>query len=107
MTPSATWVHRAPLRLALLDLAAGLREDHEDEVGADELQLLSFAAREAVSPLERLETSLHPWVGFVIMPLFALANAGVHVEVGALTKPPSRCAVALGLFLGKPVGVCC
>ena len=36
-----------------------------------------------MSPLDRLETALHPWVGFVVMPLFALANAGVAINVDA------------------------
>ena len=57
-------------------------------------------------PLHRLEQALHPWVSFVIMPLFALANAGVHIEGGlhALTQPISL-GVFLGLFVGKPLGI--
>ena len=104
MTPSTTWVRRESLRLALADLLAELREDREDAVGAHDLQLLAFAARESVSPLDRLEHALHPWVSFVIMPLFALANAGVEVRLAAMTDPVAV-AVALGLFVGKPVGV--
>jgi NhaA family Na+:H+ antiporter len=104
MTPSGTWVSRAALRLALVDLSAELSEKGSDEVGADDLRLLAFAANEAVSPLDRLETLLHPWVGFVIMPLFALANAGVAVDAQAFHEPISF-SVALGLFLGKPAGV--
>jgi NhaA family Na+:H+ antiporter len=57
-------------------------------------------------PLYRLEQALQPWVSFVIMPLFALANAGVHIAGGfqALTKPVSL-GVFLGLFFGKPLGI--
>ena len=95
---------RASLRLGLTDLAAELRENGDGEVEAEDLRLLAFAAREAVSPLDRLETLLHPWVGFVVMPLFALANAGVEVKTQALGDPIAL-AVALGLFAGKPVGV--
>ncbi|MGB5811600.1 MAG: Na+/H+ antiporter NhaA [Polyangiales bacterium] len=65
---------------------------------------LSFASREAVSPLFRLETSLHPWVGFFIMPVFALANAGVTVEPSLITQPVAV-AVAAGLFFGKGIGI--
>jgi NhaA family Na+:H+ antiporter len=65
---------------------------------------LSDTAREAVSPLERLETSLHPWVSFLIMPLFALANAGVEFKIAELTSPIAV-AVATGLLFGKPIGV--
>lgn len=58
----------------------------------------------ATSPAERLEHALHPWVAFVIMPLFALANAGVKVEAPALTTPVAL-AVTAGLVLGKPLGI--
>ncbi len=61
-------------------------------------------APEAISPAERLEHALHPWVAFVIMPVFALANAGVRVEPSALTTPVALAVVA-GLALGKPIGI--
>jgi NhaA family Na+:H+ antiporter len=103
MTPCGVWVGRDALRLSLTDVVKQI-EDESDDPAADDLTLLSFAARESVSPLERLEHGLHPWVGFVIMPLFALANAGVHVELNAVTEPVSV-GVAVALFLGKPLGV--
>jgi NhaA family Na+:H+ antiporter len=65
---------------------------------------LSFASREAVSPLFRIETALHPWVAFGIMPLFALANAGVPIELGGIGEPVAV-AVAAGLFAGKSIGI--
>jgi NhaA family Na+:H+ antiporter len=68
------------------------------------LETVAFTAREGVSPLERLEVALHPWVGFVIMPLFALANAGVTINPSAVGDPVAV-AVAIGLVIGKPVGV--
>ena len=68
------------------------------------LQTLEIGSREAVSPLLRLETMLHPWVGFVIMPIFAFANAGVVFTSGALTTSVAM-AVMAGLVLGKPVGI--
>jgi Na+:H+ antiporter, NhaA family len=104
MTPTSTWVSRTSLRLALADMAAERREGGEREVEAHDLRLLAFAAREAVSPLDRLETVLHPWVGFVIMPVFALANAGVSVNAQAIADPIAI-AVMLGLLFGKPAGV--
>lgn len=59
------------------------------------------------SPLERLEHALQPWVSFGIMPLFALANAGVALGGLTLGGTPGRvfAGVALGLMLGKPIGV--
>ena len=104
LTPSEAWVSREALRLALADVAARLGEEKAGEVSAEELQVLAFASRESVSPLERMEHLLHPWVSFVIMPLFALANAGVHLEPRLLGEPIAV-AVALALFLGKPIGV--
>jgi NhaA family Na+:H+ antiporter len=59
---------------------------------------------EAESPLHRLEHILHPWVAFGIMPIFALANAGVELDPVALTSGVSI-AVAMGLALGKPLGI--
>jgi NhaA family Na+:H+ antiporter len=69
-------------------------------------KLLRFrqAARETVPPVEYLETVLHPWVGFFIMPLFALANAGVPFELADFADPVAQ-AVAAGLVIGKPLGI--
>ena len=66
------------------------------------------AAREVISPLEQLEMKLHPWVGLAIMPLFALANAGVtvgSVDLGAPGASAVALGVAVGLALGKPLGI--
>jgi NhaA family Na+:H+ antiporter len=58
-------------------------------------------------PLRELEHTLHPWVAFGIMPVFAFANAGVSLEgmsLGSLLEP-IPVGIALGLFLGKQLGV--
>ncbi len=71
------------------------------------LQSLEFASREVESPLQRLEHSLHPWVSYAIMPIFALANAGVALGgdvMGSMTEPITLGIVA-GLVIGKPLGV--
>jgi len=60
--------------------------------------------RETISPLEYLENLLHPWVAFCIMPLFALANAGVPVNASDLGAPVAV-AILLGLAVGKPLGI--
>ena len=57
-----------------------------------------------MSPLERLETALHPRVAFGIMPVFALANAGVSIEISAFREPIAM-AVAAALLIGKPLGI--
>lgn len=71
---------------------------------AETVRRLQWAARETISPLEYLEQTMHPWVAFGIMPIFALANAGVPFQLSTLTAPVSL-AVMLGLLIGKPVGV--
>jgi NhaA family Na+:H+ antiporter len=59
------------------------------------------------SPLHRIEHGLQPWVSFLIMPLFAFSNAGVHVlgNLVAAAKHPVTLGVTLGLLVGKPVGI--
>jgi Na+:H+ antiporter, NhaA family len=78
-----------------------------DEELAYRLHHVQIARREAISPAESLVHKLHPWVAFGIMPLFALANAGV--SLGGTTSDAASKQVmfgaALGLVLGKPIGV--
>jgi NhaA family Na+:H+ antiporter len=58
----------------------------------------------SLSPLERLEHSLHHWVAYLIMPIFALSNAAVTLDVSALGGLTAW-AVAAGLVVGKPLGI--
>lgn len=67
-----------------------------------------MAERELLPPATRLIDALHPWVAFGIMPLFALANAGVSLQGTDLAEGGSHwvmAGVAVALVLGKPVGV--
>lgn len=59
------------------------------------------------SPLHRLEHGLHPWVAFVIVPLFGFANAGVDVRGLGVDQlfAPLPLGIAAGLFLGKQIGI--
>ena len=60
------------------------------------------------SPLQRMETSLHVWVSFFIVPVFALANAGIPIEfgeIGSLLQHPVTLGVVLGLVGGKLLGI--
>jgi NhaA family Na+:H+ antiporter len=106
MTPTGGWVSNTRLR-AILDRAiARPRGDNASEAASNRksLVLARVATREALSPVERLEMALHPWVGFAIMPLFAFANAGIPLSIkdfgGSVTV-----AIFVGFALGKPVGV--
>jgi Na+:H+ antiporter, NhaA family len=73
----------------------------------DALSDLEDAADAVQSPLQKLEHSLHPVVAFFIMPIFALANAGVALggDMGEVVTSPVTIGVVLGLILGKQVGI--
>ncbi len=71
------------------------------------LRSLEYRLEQSESPLSKLERALHPWVAYWIIPVFALANAGVSfadVGLSTLTAPVSL-GVMLGLIVGKQVGV--
>jgi NhaA family Na+:H+ antiporter len=105
LTPAHPWLGGDRFLGFLRHVNDTLRKEETSIERARELVAdLSFASREAVSPLYRLETSLHPWVAFGIMPLFALANAGVPIELSGVGEPVAI-AVAAGLFLGKSIGI--
>lgn len=65
------------------------------------------AAQDGKSPLEVLEHVLHPWVAFMILPLFAFANAGVPLTGLSVDDliAPLPFGIAAGLVIGKPVGI--
>ena len=71
------------------------------------LQSMESAIDAAQAPLQRIEHSLHGFVAFLVMPIFALANAGVPLGggVGAAVASPVAWGVALGLLVGKPLGI--
>jgi NhaA family Na+:H+ antiporter len=81
----------------------------EERLDQDALELASVA-RESVSPLDRMEHMLHPWSSFVIVPLFALANAGVRfigqeASFAEQMTSPILMGVAVALMVGKPIGI--
>jgi Na+/H+ antiporter NhaA len=62
----------------------------------------------AISPNDRLQYRLHPWTSMVIVPLFALANAGVHLDgsvLGAALASPITWGIVVGFVVGKPIGI--
>jgi Na+/H+ antiporter NhaA len=66
------------------------------------------AVRSAVSPNERLQALWHPWTSYAIVPLFALANAGIHLGGGFLAtaySSPVTLGILFGYVLGKPIGI--
>ena len=74
----------------------------------DEVREASFALRESVPVAERIEAALHPWSSYVIVPLFALANAGVTLSwdrVSDAATSPITLGTVVGLVVGKPLGI--
>jgi Na+/H+ antiporter NhaA len=74
----------------------------------EQAQRTSELARSSVSTVEWLEYVLHPWSSFVIVPIFALANAGVVVSTASLRAAwgsPITWGILIGLVVGKPLGV--
>lgn len=106
MTPARRWVSDERLYTILGQVVAhpASSESSSDTKDRQTLQMAEIAARETLSPVERMEITLHPWVGFVIMPLFAFANAGLPLTLSDLGSSVTV-AIFLGFVLGKPIGV--
>jgi NhaA family Na+:H+ antiporter len=106
MTPTTKWISDDRLHTIMDCVVAYPPGEHwsGDTLDRKALKTAEAAAREALSPVERLEMMLHPWVGFVVMPLFALANAGISFT-GINMSSPIAMAVFLGFVIGKPLGV--
>lgn len=112
--PVRTRTHPAELvdegRTLLNDLAATStrgRSVLSDQAQQGTLHRLSGAVLEAVPPLQRLEDMLNPWVAYAIVPVFALANAGVVLpaDLPAALQGPVLLGVVAGLVVGKPLGI--
>jgi NhaA family Na+:H+ antiporter len=110
MTPVRAWLGSdgfvTGVRHDLEKLEAAPAESLSTHSVAGVLKHVDVARREALSPAEALIEMLHPWVAFLIMPLFALANAGVLLE-GSIDGASRLAAsgIVAGLVVGKPVGV--
>ncbi len=106
MTPARRWVSEIRLHAILDRVIAHPPGDHRsrDTAARSDLHRAGVATREAVSPIERLEIALHPWVAFAIMPLFAVSNAGVPIE-DANFDVPLTIAIVVAFVVGKPAGI--
>ncbi len=85
-------------------LARSFREQPTPEFARSAQQ----GVQSAISPNERLQYGLHPWTSYVIVPLFALANAGVHLTgalIGDAARSPITLGILVGYVVGKPVGI--
>ncbi|MHB1537420.1 MAG: Na+/H+ antiporter NhaA [Solirubrobacteraceae bacterium] len=94
---------RADLERAT-ELARSFREQPTPQLAESAQRGLAAA----ISPNERLQHRLHPWSGYVLVPLFALANMGVHIDGGLLQRAsssPLTIGIVLAYVLGKPLGI--
>jgi NhaA family Na+:H+ antiporter len=88
--------------------ARGGMSAHDEHHIERSLRELRLAQREMLPPVVRVQTALHPWVAFIVMPLFALANAGVSVEGVDLFAGEAHLitlGVGIALVVGKPIGI--
>ena len=70
------------------------------------IQAIKLTSEDAETPLQRIEHALHPWVSFLIVPLFAFANAGIELSANLFTSlSPVTTGIVLGLVLGKFIGI--
>lgn len=105
-TPARRWVSDERLYAILGEVIAhpDAAADSGNTKDRETLQAAAIAARETLAPVERIQIALHPWVGFVVMPVFALANAGLPVALDNLELSVTA-TIFLALVVGKPVGI--
>lgn len=111
LTPVRAWLGPqglvAELEAELAELAKIDFDTYNSHAMAERLRKVDLARREAMAPSEALIEMLHPWVAYFIMPVFALANAGVVLSGFSLEGGSMFVivGVTLGLCIGKPVGI--
>jgi len=106
MTPAHAWVGDERMRSITGKMMAHPTGEKWSGDSSERRDLIRAgrAITESLSPLERLEMALHPWVAFAIIPIFALANAGVEFS-GVRLDSSVTLAILAGLAVGKPIGV--
>ena len=91
-----------------LEHATELTRSFREQPTAERARTATRGVASAISPNERLQYSLHPWSSFVIVPLFALANAGIHVDgdlIADAATSPITLGIVVGYVIGKPLGI--
>ncbi len=113
MTP----VFSTPMREHPVEVVSRIADELRDKEAVSDkdtnllsrsLRQLRLANREMLPPVVRVQTALHPWVAYGVMPIFALANAGVNldgVDLGAGGAQRVMIGVGIALVAGKPLGI--
>lgn len=106
--PEATYLKRAA---AHLNEFAKIQPNNVSTLEEEQVKVISNMrddTRDAIPPSQRLEHTMHPFVSFFVMPVFALANAGVSfagLDIQTIFSTNVALGVALGLLIGKPLGI--
>jgi len=91
-----------------LDRATAVARSFREQPTPELARSVQRSVTSAISANERVQYELHPWVSYGVLPLFALANAGLHVTGSLLSAAfgsPVFLGIALGYLLGKPTGI--
>jgi Na+/H+ antiporter NhaA len=97
-----------PAQRSSLDRASERFREFREQPTADLARVAGAELRLATSPNERLQRLFHPWTSYLIVPLFALANAGIAVDGAMLSRAfssPITLGILIGYVVGKPVGI--
>ena len=111
IVPSQPDLHRRDYAAVIDDLLHDFRlamENGDEERAEAIVERIERLSRGTEGPLERLEEMVHPWVSFVILPIFALANAGIVFTTDSLSDALASSVtmgIAAGLLLGKALGI--
>lgn len=108
LTPSRPFHLPGPTADVISEQLSDLRDDTDLDVGEETMRQVAHFAEEAASPLARMENSVHPWSAYMILPLFALANAGVPITttgLGDVFTGAIGLGIVVGLVVGKPLGL--
>jgi len=100
--------YAAPAARPDLERATGLFRDFREQPTPELAQSARAGLRAALSPNDRLQQLYHPWTSYLIVPLFALANAGIPIDTGFLSRAytsPITLGILVGYVVGKPLGV--
>ena len=91
-----------------LERATSLTREFREQPTPELARSAQQSLQSAISPNERLQYELHPWTSYVIVPLFALANAGIHMTSNLLShavSSPITWGILVAYVVGKPIGV--
>jgi Na+/H+ antiporter NhaA len=101
-------VYAYPASRSTLERATERFREFREQPTADLARAAGVELRSATSPNERLQQLFHPWTSYLVVPLFALANAGIALNGAFLAEAfssPITLGILLGYVVGKPVGI--